>query len=962
MAAAAAAAAKTEEVINAEIMDSVAFSLVDNVYRTMFVSEAEATFFKAKYRKLYETVAAVNAQEHALAKKLQSTTNEVLAEKIQLERTRIDEGEQTQQLRRLEEARNSLQKELEFTEQRDTMAKFELAELRKVHEELTDALSNMRKENTDMVTPVLTKLRQQLVDLADQLHQADESHERETSKKHVLVTRLEELEVLKDDKDSDMGSKAMTLNSAANEPHRLSRQVESSEKAANAMEAENKSLKRKIKDFEKDMELQAKKRSDTELLKKSLLEKLELNRQTIEKREQDVAAVQSNLEVAKAKNHDLITSKVELNVVKRDTESTARHRADQLSFAKKEYDNLKRQLKKKQIIANSVRQMLPTLAEQLKDQESMLGTLQTEREFKAKELQKLKNEVDTFIAQFLQQEGLEQEKKKVLEEAISRVDDQEAQVVHWLAESKRQAKLKSVLSGQRDIKARDCARVEQKEKDARQHVKIKELVIMDLTKRCNELANRLKEFSALYEVVKNERNKYVSLIQGSTQVMAEMREKIRILHNEIEILTNESTAKDIALAKEKSAHQQAQNIRDSLRQDLNRLLSEYKSKQNTVEQQIMEIDKLNIVINTLEKDMIELKVKYERAVEDRNVTGVQLIDRNDELCILYERSNQQQEALRNGEVELLKKDEELRLLRLQTEELRRQYLVAKRRLPEKEINKARIAELEQKLAAEMKRCDDLSANLEDPSNQDRWRPLDGDDPDQEQLSAKVKVLEDRMDKKREQLLEKELVLEEVATLTERLRSQALAKRDSAKALADQLNDLQHKIQDTTKRMLASVSELSMYQVRSFVDLLCARWTDPFSRSTLPLLSSSLALSPQATALRLQQEKMTREKVLEEAKWRFDHGEAPTEDASKDWNRQERKRLMNIETAMRREEELQMALPLNATKTAAEPRPTAYIPDDIGIPKPYGNSAPFKPIEGGVHLKRIPKPIQRDIEI
>lgn len=102
-----------------------------------------------------------------------------------------------------------------------------------------------------------------------------------------------------------------------------------------------------------------------------------------------------------------------------------------------------------------------------------------------------------------------------------------------MAEEKRQSKLISVLSAQRDIKARESARVEQKQKDARQHVRMKELIILDLTKRCNELSNRLKEFSALYEVVKNERNKYVNLIQSSAQALAEMREKIRILNNEV---------------------------------------------------------------------------------------------------------------------------------------------------------------------------------------------------------------------------------------------------------------------------------------------------------------------------------------------------------------------------------------------------------------------------------------------
>ena len=113
------------------------------------------------------------------------------------------------------------------------------------------------------------------------------------------------------------------------------------------------------------------------------------------------------------------------------------------------------------------------------------------------------------------------------------MDELEADVMHLMAEEKRQAKLITVLSGHRDIKAREGTRIQQKERETRQHVRMKELVVLDLTKRCNEISNRLKEFSALYEVVKNERNKYVNLIQSSSQALAEMREKIRILGNEV---------------------------------------------------------------------------------------------------------------------------------------------------------------------------------------------------------------------------------------------------------------------------------------------------------------------------------------------------------------------------------------------------------------------------------------------
>jgi hypothetical protein len=48
----------------------------------------------------------------------------------------------------------------------------------------------------------------------------------------------------------------------------------------------------------------------------------------------------------------------------------------------------------------------------------------------------------------------------------------------------------------------------------------------------------------MYDIIKNERNKCVNKIQVSTQRAAEMREKIKILQNEIEILRTASLQKE----------------------------------------------------------------------------------------------------------------------------------------------------------------------------------------------------------------------------------------------------------------------------------------------------------------------------------------------------------------------------------------------------------------------------------
>ena len=192
-----------------------------------------------------------------------------------------------------------------------------------------------------------------------------------------------------------------------------------------------------------------------------------------------------------------------------------------------------------------------------------------------------------------------------------------------------------------------------------------------------------------------------------------------------------------------------------------------------------------------------------------------------------------------------------------------------------------------------------------------------------------KLTIDRMDGKREQLLEKELILKEITSLTDKLRDQAISKRDISKSMADQLNSFQNRIRDTTKKMLASVSELSMYQ---------------------------------ATALRLQQDKARCEKLLDEAVWKVEHGEAPSEEALKEWNRIERRANQLASDAMRSEEEMMLVQPSTLLKTTAEPRPTAYIPEEMAIPKPYGALAPFKPSEVGATMRHIRMPNPKQIEI
>ena len=127
-------------------------------------------------------------------------------------------------------------------------------------------------------------------------------------------------------------------------------------------------------------------------------------------------------------------------------------------------------------------------------------------------------------------------------------------------------------------------------------------------------------------------------------------------------------------------------------------------------------------------------------------------------------------------------------------------------------------------------------------------------------------------------------------------------------------------------MMATVSELSMYQ---------------------------------ATAMKLQQQKRTASRKLEESRWRAAKNEPPTDDVYTELHRRERDRVRIQETSPSRSgTESRVASSL--IRTTAEPRPNAYIPDvahGLGIPKPYSSLAPFKPVEAGSTMRhyRLPKP-------
>jgi len=744
------------------------------------------------------------------------------------------------------------------------------------------------RDNGGAVAPALATLAAEIADARGDAARAASQAETMVAARSHLAAQAAELEAQVAAARTTANALRAELVRVKGEPERAANAVDSLRKAVELVNGDVARVRATIAAREAEVAEQAAAAASVSGVKRDLDAKLARYRADIEAREGEVHAVERSLRSERTQYKDLLERRIDLQTEEAAATAAARAAEGERDATAAAYERAKRELKRKTDAGNEAAAGVPTLEALLTERQLEAARLAAEGKAADEALGAHKHEMDVELARFLKAEGVEKKYREQLAELAEACAGLEAEKEQWHKEELLCLKQLSALKAQRDIKSRDLAKLAASRKISVEHSKVKELQLLDLTKQLGDINTRLRSFAAMYEVVKNERNTFANSIQAASQSIAEMRERIKILHNEVDILQNESGAKDKALAKEQQAPAAAGEQGEALGAASNKHSEAYREKQKAVEGQIMAIDKLNSIINALEREMLALKKQYELAVETRNFAGIQLIDRNDELCILYEKSNIHEKTLGDGERELRTVGEEARALRIAIADVERQLHLARSKYPETPMWAERILELQKQLVQSRAVTEKLCADLETPGASDRWMELGGEDPDAEKLKLRVVELEARVNAAREELLEKDLILEELASLVERLQSAASAAAPGATgdggggggggaaaggaggttrgavpdtpgvALAKTANDLQSKIKDLNRKMMAVVSELSMYQ---------------------------------ATAIKLAAETTAAHDAVGKAETAMTEGRAPTLAADHKWQSLERQRLL-----------------------------------------------------------------------
>lgn len=916
-----------------DVTASPAFQCLDELFSQGKLAGEKVAKLKAKYTSLHERLKATREQESSLLHKAKEMHQEVQRQRAELEKgDSFPDGDNTE-VNKLRQELLKHHNELAQADERQYQLEFKLEGLREEKMMLERDYARMPKpgEIEKQVKELQKSVEELKVEIAQRTIDC-KSLKEEVENREVQVNALRK--EVEDDLEEQQNLRDQLVQ-VHSQPAHITKQTDLLSRQLREVDEKRSNLDGNIDEISKELQRTEGKKQYLEDEKKDLSEALDKQRHIFESKDREVDLLAKEFELAKERQAEFLGERgtLDLNLKHAAIEKKTNHDIHARKLREKERDAkaLKKselQMKVGEDALAHVRSVYDKVKAQVDSAPRDDGTLLEKR----KELQR---EVDVTKRTLAQQNALTAHERAQVEQMIQEEERLLMEQSELRVDVIDLTRLAQIKADEREQKARDYMRAELRYQRALEDLKTKNLSIQDSAKKYAEMQHRLADFAKLYDVIKNERNKCVNLIQTSTQKAAEMREKIKILQNEIEILRSKVNAKDRLLQKARLKRNNAVVIRDSLRNEMSKRSKTEEENREKREQLRLDIAKLNDLINKAEENMVQLRKRYESGVQERNDMGIHLIETNEEVCVFYEKLNIQDTMIRNGDVELRAREEEIRFLKMEVNETKRSIAVAQKNMPNKRALDNELVTSQIQLVACRERLAQLEKKLEDPSDENRVRLLGGEDPEPEILAKKIEELELRLAEKEEKLLEKDLIFEEVTRLADRTKKKSETGKEDTLELAKKVNEYQAKIKDTTRKMMALVSELSMNQ---------------------------------AAAMKLQQEVKGKEQELEQCYVRMERGEAPCEEAEREWIRmvrdEERRTKELLEKKEREEEEEHYLLP-GGIYTTAEPRPNAYIPDDdseLPIPRPYGSLAPFKPTEPGSTMRHIRKPIIKPIEI
>ncbi|XP_008642196.2 PREDICTED: cilia- and flagella-associated protein 58 [Corvus brachyrhynchos] len=388
----------------------------------------------------------------------------------------------------------------------------------------------------------------------------------------------------------------------------------------------------------------------------------------------------------------------------------------------------------------------------------------------------------------------------------------EAEIQSYKIEAQKQRKIIYQLEKERESFINEMSELKEKILHNMKDLEIHQMQICDYEKEIQVQGIKLKQQQNLCETLRSERTLYSKNLIEAKDEIAEMKMKLKTATRQLDQLKDELKEKDAALEKAHVEHEQSEKEKESLKCELLRMTKQAMETKAYIENQEAEEKKLLKIIAEADADRLKQKKEFDKVLCERHSLGTQLIRRNDEVALLYEKIKIQQAILNRGETEYRQRMEDMRILKLEIKKLQREKGILGKSAANVEELRWEFNHMQKELLREQTRCKILEEQLQKPLQVHRWRKLEASDPTTFELILKVQRLQKRLITKTGEVIEKEFLLQEKEKLYVELRH-VLARQPGPEA-TEQLQQYRNILREKTKQIKVLSSELSMCETQS----------------------------------------------------------------------------------------------------------------------------------------------------
>ncbi|XP_030058639.1 cilia- and flagella-associated protein 58 [Microcaecilia unicolor] len=648
----------------------------------------------------------------------------------------------------------------------------------------------------------LTKERNQylseVVKLRDELTQA--------------LNEQQEAEKAKEESEYTIAQYQQEIQMRQNEASREIRRKEKLEKELKQVQADLDTKNVEIKSLQ---QIQQKNKDELQKLEQQLKEHKILNER-----------VAKELEQFQVRNAKLQQENEQHSITNEQITQENQQKVQELRAKEEEVNQMRQEITKltkmREVIQRKYRQMedqkievdqqRETLKNQISGIEREMETTKKQAEIDKKAIDELVRERDLLNKNMLKAATATQKQLNLVKLHEQSKKNLEEEIQNYKDEAQKQRKIIYQLEKERDRYINEASDLTQKVLQHMEDIKVREMQIFDYKKKIAEAETKLKQQQNLYEAVRSDRNLYSKNLIEAQDEITEMKRKLKIMHHQVDQLKEEITSKEAALVKVHLDHQRIEKEKEALKAELQKMKQQDLETKQFIENQEVEQKKLLKIISEADTERLRQKKELDQVISERDILGTQLVRRNDELALLYEKIKIQQSILNKGESQYKQRVEDIRLLKLEIKKLRREKGILYKSVANVEELRREIYHIQRELLKERTRCRALEEELENPMNVHRWRRLEASDPSTYELIQKIHTLQRRLINKTEEVVEKELLLQEKEKLYVELKH-ILARQPGPEA-AEQLQLYQQTLREKTKQLKALSSELNMYESQS----------------------------------------------------------------------------------------------------------------------------------------------------